>query len=385
MSVSNIDEKTRIILWGRAAGRCQYRGCNSLLYEDPLTRAQYNQSYIAHIIADKPGGPRGDPIQSPRLAKEIRNLMLLCDRHHRLIDKEDVQGHPVELLRSMKAEHESRISLQTNIQPERASEIILYSANIGTNVGYVNYQKAANAILKQGWYPSSGEGDVIHIGLRNNYATDDEEEFWKSERENLHRQIDLRIRPRLRDKGIAHLSIFAIAPMPLLIELGRMLSDIPAVEVYQLHREPVQNWLWQEHMADIDFQIVAPEQIHKILAIAISLSAHITPDRIKAVLGENVSIWHLCVENPHTSLIRSREQLGQFRVAWRNLLNQVAHNHGVNSVVNLFPAVPVSVAVEIGRLWQSKADTAMSLFDQNKRLGGFTRVFQIDNTSEEIS
>ena len=45
---------------------------------------------FAHIIADEPGGPRGHPVLSKQLAKELSNLMLLCLDHHRLIDVDAV-------------------------------------------------------------------------------------------------------------------------------------------------------------------------------------------------------------------------------------------------------------------------------------------------------
>jgi len=51
-------------------------------------RDTLNAAYIAHIVAEKPDGPRGDPARSPLLADAIENLMLLCDVHHRLIDRE---------------------------------------------------------------------------------------------------------------------------------------------------------------------------------------------------------------------------------------------------------------------------------------------------------
>lgn len=105
MSVSYIPEKIKILLWGKTAGRCEYRGCNEPLWWDSLTQAEFNTSYIAHIIADKPGGPRGDEILSRKLKNELSNLMLLCDEHHRLIDKVNVEGHPAELLGEMKLEH----------------------------------------------------------------------------------------------------------------------------------------------------------------------------------------------------------------------------------------------------------------------------------------
>lgn len=102
MSRSSIPQNISNLLWAKSAGRCQYEGCNKILYEDGLTKRGYNTAYIAHIIADSEDGPRGDKELSPKLCKDINNLMLLCDEHHRLIDKFDVDSHTVEVLREMK-------------------------------------------------------------------------------------------------------------------------------------------------------------------------------------------------------------------------------------------------------------------------------------------
>ena len=92
--------KNQNLLWAISGGRCEYEGCNTPLYMDILTKKKYNKAYIAHIVADSLDGPRGDPERSEKLANEISNLMLLCDPHHTLIDK-DVANHPVELCRGM--------------------------------------------------------------------------------------------------------------------------------------------------------------------------------------------------------------------------------------------------------------------------------------------
>ncbi|MEL6578599.1 MAG: hypothetical protein AAFQ14_02515 [Cyanobacteria bacterium J06621_12] len=81
MSNTSIPVKVKLKLWTKSAGRCQFRGCNELLYRDNLTHAEMNKAYIAHIVADSPGGVRGDEKLSPKLAKEFSNLMLLCDTH----------------------------------------------------------------------------------------------------------------------------------------------------------------------------------------------------------------------------------------------------------------------------------------------------------------
>lgn len=59
--------------------------------------------------------------------------MLLCNEHHNLIDKVDVEGHPESRLLVMKHQHEERIRRITDIAPNMSSEIILYGANIGSN------------------------------------------------------------------------------------------------------------------------------------------------------------------------------------------------------------------------------------------------------------
>ena len=52
--------KTRILVWGRAADRCQYHGCGKRLDGDLVTGdLAKNHAYLAHIIASDPGGERG--------------------------------------------------------------------------------------------------------------------------------------------------------------------------------------------------------------------------------------------------------------------------------------------------------------------------------------
>ena len=127
----NIPDKTQTRLWLQAGGRCQYEGCNEPLWRDDLTMADMNGAYVAHIVAATPNGPRGDATLSPKLAIEISNLMLMCDKHHRLIDREQVAEHPVDRLTAMKKAHEARIELLTSLQEDKKSHVLFYGANIG--------------------------------------------------------------------------------------------------------------------------------------------------------------------------------------------------------------------------------------------------------------
>ncbi len=374
MSISYIPDWTKQCLWGMAAGRCQYSGCNRALYRDDCTKAEFNAAYIAHIVADKPDGPRGDPVLSPRLRAELSNLMLLCDSHHRLVDKIDVAGHPASVLVDMKRQHEDRISLLTSLRDVRASHILLYGARVGEHDAPLSFRRAMAAMLPR-FRPASDR--ALELGLRNSSYSDAETLYWDLEREHLRRQFAAAVKPRLRGGEIEHLSIFGLAPMPLLMELGRLLSDIPEAEVYQLHREPP-GWAWKDDPDSFDYQVrrQGPEG-GKAVALILSLSATITVERVHSVVGAGVPVWTLTHESPSNNYLSSRLHLRRFREQFRGLLNDIKAAHGEGAALHVFPAVPVATAIEVGRVWMPKADLPMTIYDQNRTNGGFTQAIAI--------
>lgn len=373
MSVSNIPEKVKIRLWGKAAGRCEYEGCNKPLWMDSLTKAEFNVAYIAHIIADQPYGPRGDVDKSDKLKWNISNMMLMCDEHHRLIDKEDIQGHPVERLREMKSKHETRIEMLTSISEDKQSHVILYGANVGRQSAPLSYKKSSFAMSPER-YPA--EGNAIELSLKNSTFQDHEKKYWDIEIEHLRRQYESKIGQRLAYGDIQHLSIFAIAPQPLLMEFGRLLSDIPSADVYQLHREPP-NWKWQGHSQEFNYFITEPDSYDRTPVLNLSLSATINTDRISKVMNEPYSLWKMTIDHPNNDFMKSRLQLEMFRIEFRKLLNHIKTKHRESAVIHLFPAVPVSIAIEIGRVRMPKADMPLIIYDQSNKAGKFIEAIQI--------
>lgn len=376
MSKTPIPTKIRNLLWLKSAGRCQYDSCNKPLWYDDITKNPFNSAYIAHIIADEPGGPRGDPTLSGELADKLSNLMLLCDSHHRLIDKIDEEGHSVEILQKMKKSHEERIEILTSICEDKQSHVILYGANIGVQNPNINWQKAVNAIIPLK-YPA--ENEAIEISLINSSFQDDQKSFWEIERENLQNQFDLKVRRHIAMRKISHFSVFALGPQPLLIELGRLLSDIQVADIYQLHKEPA-DWVWQQHPENFKFDLIESQTLCKNVALNLSLSGTINNSRITKVLGEDTSIWTITINEPDNDFLKSREQLRLFRQHFRKTLDVIKAKHGQDTVLNIFPSVPVSIAVEIGRVWNPKADLSLSLYDQNWKKDGFFQAFNISGT-----
>lgn len=103
-----ISSKTRKILWGRSGNRCAI--CRRELVVDATH--DDDDSVVGeecHIVSRMVHGPRSDPSLPEDRLDDTENLILLCPVHHKVVD--DQQGsYTVEMLRTLKADHESWVS-----------------------------------------------------------------------------------------------------------------------------------------------------------------------------------------------------------------------------------------------------------------------------------
>ena len=369
MAKTNIPEKVQVALWAKSGGRCAYRGCNCNLIGDLIAGRQDGKfGFIAHIVADSPAGPRGDPILSPKLAKDLDNLMLLCATHHKGVDVDYLADHPREVLQEMKAEHEDRIAMVTGISEEHASHVIRFAADIGTRDALVSTHSIFMAMPPDRHPAEARTIDIELIGC--DYA-DHETDYWRVQQDNLRRLFARKVKERIEQKEIRQLSVFALAPQPLLMELGRLLGDIVPVTVHQRYREPG-TWRWQPDQPAIMFRTEEYDGPPcSTVALKLALSATVHDERIRSVLGENIPIWSLTADNPHNDIMRRPEDLTEFKRHLRRLLDRIKATHGEDTVINVFPALPNSAAVEVGRVLMPKADLPLKIYDQNRSVGGF--------------
>lgn len=369
MAKTQIPNKIQVALWAKTAGRCEYRGCNEDLIGDLIAgREDGKFGFIAHIVADSADGPRGDAIRSPLLARDLSNLMLLCAKHHKGVDVDYLADHPEDVLLEMKAEHEDRIAIVTGMAQERAAHVLRFAADIGQRDALVSTRSIFMA-MPPDRHPA--EGRTIDIELVGSDYADHESSYWTVQQDNLRRVFARKVKERIEQEEIKQLSVFALAPQPLLIELGHLLGDIVPVTVHQRYREPA-TWRWQAEQPAITFQVGEysgpPEAA---VALKLALSATVTDDRIRAVLGDDAAIWSLTAENPHNDIMRRPEDLVEFKRHLRRLLDRIKAVHGEKATINVFPAVPNSAAVEAGRVLMPKADLPLRIYDQNRSVGGF--------------
>lgn len=371
----SLPPNAKAIVWARAAGRCQFRGCNKPLIGDLVSgKSNLNTAYIAHIVSDAIKGPRGDEVLSPKLTKDPTNLMLLCDPHHRLVDgKSTWQEFPVSLLQEMKAEHEDRIEAVTSIARDRGCHVIRFASGIGKNESPVNVDAVKEALLPE-FYPARHgmiDLDVPDLGIADSDPT-----YWSLHQRLLREKYQERVKGRLERNEISRLAIFGLAPMPLLIELGRLISDISEAHVRQLLREP-KGWSWSLGPGQMELERTGPEKDGHSVALKLGVSGPIDDDRIKAVLGEDVSIWSLSAKNAHNDILRTPGDLALWRKELRAVFEAIKDRHGSAEIIHIFPAIPVSAAVELGRVWMPKAHMPMRIYDHNRALGGFRPTLDI--------
>ncbi|SHM22512.1 HNH endonuclease [Flavobacterium xinjiangense] len=376
MSVTSITDKNKYLLWVKSGGRCQYRGCNCSLTQDILTKRNFNQSYIAHIVADVPGGPRGDVVRSPLLKDDITNLMLLCDTHHRLIDRADVGGNPETLLLAMKKEHDERIENATAISPNMQSHILTYKANVGAFTPEMSYQTVSQFLMPT-YYPA--KADTIDLSLSNSIQRDRDTAFWTTEIANLEAQFDKKLFQNYTKGEIKHLSVFAFAPIPLLVKLGTLINDIYPCQINQKVRNP-DTWTLNDDTTEVKYTVVEPENKYRTVALNISLSATITNDRIIQVLGDECDIYTITIDAPFNDYLKSKKHLEDFSITIRRLFNQIKARYNEQTPIHIFPAMPIAKAVELGRVWMPKADMPLYLYDQNTANSGFVKVIEIVNS-----
>ncbi len=375
MSKTAIPPKVANALWATAAGRCQFRGCNKLLIGDLIAGKRTGKfGYIAHIVADEAGGPRGDAVRSPLLAKDIDNLMLMCPVHHKAIDVDYLADYPEDALLAMKAEHEDRIEIVSDMDVDRVSHVVRFAATIGQRDSLVTTRSIFSA-MPPDHHPA--EGRTIDIELIGSERKDHEEAYWTEQNENLERLFARKIKERIEQREIRQLSVFALAPQPLLIRLGTLLGDIVPVSVHQKHREP-DTWKWLPDQRRIAYKMNEYSGNKAVpVALKLALSATVNDDRITSVLGEDTAIWSITCDQPGNDIMRRKDDLGTYKQLLRDLFNRIKAYHGEGVLLHVFPVLPASAAVETGRVWMPKADLAMKLYDQNRTAQAFVPTISI--------
>jgi hypothetical protein len=300
--------------------------------------------------------------------------MLLCADCHKLIDSK-----PKDFTRSMlegfKAEHEARIRHLGSLSADVQTSVVQVSAKVGDHTVDIPVKDVAEAVQPR--WPSAAPC-IINL----NAIGVESVEGAKAAAAELDGQVKHLYRAGGDVLKTRHISLFALAPIPLLMHLGSKLSNKFAIDFYQRHRDlGTTPWRWREQAATVDYDVRQLQNgtVKDRVALVISLSGTIPRDTLPASIDETFHVYELTLDGvtPNPDFLRSREDLDAFRRRYRLLLRELQRDHGQLEELHVFAAVPAPVAVCLGHDLLPKVDPALLAYDFNKLEGGFNLKLRI--------
>jgi len=338
-------------LWVLAGGRCQLKGCNKYLLEDPTTNTKIRSfGELAHILASSPDGPRADITISKDCLREEDNLLLLCKDCHNVIDHRlRVEEYTIDLLKSYKQEHEARIKTLTGISPDQATRVLRLRGNIRGNSISLSPEKIRMAIFNNlNRYPHYRTSEYeVDIDL-----TEFPEEtcgYWNISMVSIRNKITRFLETPMNESPVSHISVFAFARIPLLIYLGYELGDKIPVDVFEKQRGDGDEWGWDDSSASFDFTVQNHRQDGNDRAILIlSLSGKIDISDLDQETVKNSDIIEIIPEGiePNRGIFKNKDTIRLFRECLGQqfrLLEKTAKE------LLIIPAISLSTAVNVGR------------------------------------
>jgi hypothetical protein len=373
---SKLKASVELSLVAKSAGRCEFRGCNKFLYAHPLTGDPGNFAENAHIVAFRERGPRGRDGERPGDIDSIENLMLLCAPCHHLIDTNTLK-YPRAVLESHKREHETRIKRITGMGPSMQTTVLQLKAKIGDSVVAVSLAETAQALLPR--YPA-GDPHIIDLtGLGDETS----QQFYDFAGGRIRGEVRRLYATGAELEASKHLSVLALAPIPLLIVLGNALSNKVQTDFDQCHRDRADRWTWHEHGLPVEFKVrcvragTNPSQV----ALLLSLSGTIDLATLPAAIDDAFTIYEITLAGsvPNPGHLRQRMDLEGFRTTYRDLLALITRDHPQAQALHLFPAVSAPVAVVCGYDLLPKAHPALLVYDNDRKNGGFVQRLKVND------
>lgn len=365
------------LIFAKSAGRCQF--CNKLLYEHHLTTEDCNLAELAHIVAFKAAGPRGDEAKSVFLDGKECNFLLLCHDCHRLIDHEGKYVYTEEQLITLKRTKEDEIRKVTETVASVKTNCIAYTAKIGEYMPSISNQEVRKAVIDDHMYPANHE--PINMKSTDLGIGDNEEAFWNVEATrlcNLFRKMVYNGSEGARE--IQNYSVFALAPQPLLVKLGSLLENKTTIHIFQRHREPEETWSWPRSDYQDKLYISEPDRMAvgaPVLIFAISAKAIVNCVR-NQLKDISDNIWIVEASSPNYNWCANKAQQQQFRDTSRRILDAIRLRNA-GEEIHVYMAMPNSLAVEFGRVWMSKADAPLLLYDIDRITKRYNKVLKIEN------
>ena len=358
--------------------------CGRYLLEGQLSYRELTFGEAAHIVGSKatnksPRGLEGDLGEDAR--DNADNLILMCDDEHSEIDKIGSRdAFAVTFLRELKRKHEDRIRLAHKFR------------RVSTHHPHPPIGACARQSLQRRhdplWPPVHGKRqpmphfdlstrNTIEIDLRR-IAGEDTAQYYESAKAAIDQVIDHKVAEAISNEDIMHLSVFALARLPLLVYLGAKLDDTVPIDIYQKHRSAEDLAVAaRQQLTRFQCETCAAGRPHRRSSSNHQCQRHNPRSELPSSTSHLARYEITVGEVPHPDILQSAAALADFTAAGRHLLARLeADGHKHIRLLHVFAAMPLSAAVAFGRIFADEVHPALQLYDRTQN-GVYTPAIQV--------
>lgn len=164
-------------------------------------------------------------------------------------------------------------------------------------------------------------------------------------------------------------SVFSLAPIPLALQLGLLLSNRAEVECYQFNRDN-QSWKWAPEEYDTKFIISGlptSEVADEETTIRVSLSSKISKIDTTEAVGEKTIEIDISVEHPDVMWLKNPVQLTNLGKEFRGILSTLRSQMPNIKKIHLFYAGPTGGAVVLGQQINPRMDPPVKTYQYSRQ------------------
>lgn len=341
-------------IWAKSAGRCNF--CAKYLFAEEFAYKPIAVGQVAHQVGATDGqkSPRGEGTLTANERSEPSNLMLLCQPHHQMIDG-DPDRFPVEWLQRTKHDFETRVREATNFASLEPSAAVVLTAPIRGNDVSITREQISEALQFES-LRFAGEhyrDSTLEVRLQ---LPESREDSWNAGQMTIHHRLE-RLQSMVDDVGAESVSLFALGPIPFLVDLGASVGNKYPVNVFEPHSVGSRTrWRWPVDAGepnDFVIDVPSPDQSATELVVSVSLTAAVQLDRVPDPIAALPQASLRIDGEPRVGAINSQETLRNFVRAWRTLLQRVEDAFPSATRVHLVAAIGCAAAIELGR-WRMR-------------------------------
>jgi hypothetical protein len=296
----------------------------------------------------------------------------MCHDCHKIIDDVDHrQFFPPDKLRDIKDSFERRIEMVTDHGGLTRTAALRVGGLIRGSLALASQREVAETLLAADYLGlvetrRSGDFTCRIPGAAGGKG------FWDSGCQAIDDTLDL-VHQAIDCGDVEHVSVFAIAPIPLLVYLGWNLDDKTPTRIFQKHRDLHQGWSWSTATEPVQFGVSVLD--HEPLpdsgdrgrdvVLTCGVSSPIDPDLLPAELAglPRIDVGPSTMA-PGPTLITHEESLKNFASIWRGALATVEARFPKAQRWHLVASAPVTIAVETGRSFMRDAHPPVAVYER---------------------